>query len=86
MNTEHFEKPQNHDLHHEFPEYGDRIHALKISDAHFSRLFNEYDQLTHQIRRIELGGSLIGDTEMEKLKMDRVHLKDKLYAYISKPA
>ena len=73
---------EHHDLHHEFPEYGERIHQLKLSDAHFARLFNEYDLLDHEIRRIELAGSLISDGEMDTLKLSRVHLKDKLYAYL----
>jgi len=76
----------HHDLHHEFPEYSTQIHALKLSDAHFTKLFNEYDELDHEIRRIEMGGLLISDSEMEKLKLKRIHLKDKLYAYLQKAA
>ncbi len=74
-----------HDLHHEFPEYNEKIHTLKISDAHFAKLFNEYDKLDHEIRHIEEQGSLISDQEIEKLKLQRIHLKDKLYAYLVKP-
>lgn len=77
---------EHHDLHHEFPEYGERISLLKTSDAHFARLFNEYDQLDHQIRRIENAGSLISDSELETLKLKRVHLKDELFAYLTKAA
>lgn len=73
---------EHHNLHREFPEYGDRINLLKTSDAHFSKLFNEYDALDHQVRRIEMEGSLISDAEMEAMKLKRVHLKDKLYAYL----
>jgi uncharacterized protein len=73
---------EHHDLHREFPEYGDRIHLLKTSNTHFAKLFDEYDRLDHQVRRIELQGSLLSDAEMEAMKMDRVHLKDKLYAYL----
>jgi uncharacterized protein len=76
---------EHHDLHHEFPELSSRIHELKISDAHFARLFGEYDVLDHEIRRLELEGLLISDSEMETKKLNRVHLKDKLYAYLIKP-
>ena len=31
-----------HELHDEFPEYKEKIHALKIGDRHFARLFDEY--------------------------------------------
>lgn len=75
---------EHHDLHHEFPEYSAQIHALKLSDAHFLKLFNEYDKLDHEIRRIEMAGLLISDSEIEKMKLSRIHLKDKLYAYLQK--
>jgi uncharacterized protein len=77
---------EHHDLHHEFPQYSDRIHALKVSDAHFGKLFAEYDRLDHEIRRLEEEGLLISDAEMEAMKLDRVRLKDKLYAYLITPA
>ena len=77
-------KLTHHDFHHEFPEYGNRIHELKLSDMHFARLFGEYDKLDHEIRRIEQEGSKISDTELEKMKYGRVHLKDQLYAYLKK--
>lgn len=73
---------ESHDLHHEFPEYHQRIHDLKVGDAHFARLFGEYDELTHEIRNIEAADSRIGDAELEKLKLRRVNLKDTLYAYL----
>ena len=78
-------KIDHHDLHHDFPEYSARIHSLKLSDAHFAKLFTEYDQLAHEVRRIELEGSLISDSELETLKLKRIHLKDTLYAYLVKP-
>ncbi|MDB5104922.1 MAG: hypothetical protein JWP91_2611 [Fibrobacteres bacterium] len=75
-----------HGLHHEFPEFSAKIHELKIKDGHFAKLFTEYDLLDHEVRRLEEAGSLLADAEMEKLKLNRVHLKDKLYAYLANPA
>ncbi len=77
-------KIEHHGLHHEFPEFSEKIHALKLSDGHFTKLFENYDLLDHEIRRLEQDGSLLSDSEMEHKKMDRVHLKDKLYAYLVK--
>lgn len=77
---------EHHDLYHEFPEHSDRIHTLKTEDAHFARLFAEYDVMDHEIRRLEEAGLLISDTEMEGKKLDRVRLKDTLYAYLQKPS
>ena len=44
-----------HDLHHEFPEYYDRIHELKAGNSHFARLFEEYHDINREILRIEEG-------------------------------
>jgi hypothetical protein len=33
---------EKHDLAHEFPEYRDQIHRLKMTGQHFSNWFNEY--------------------------------------------
>ena len=41
-----------HDLHHEFPEFNDEIHYLKMNDNHFSRLFTEYHEVDHEVHRI----------------------------------
>lgn len=68
-----------HDLVHEFPEYRERIHALKLSDAHFAKAFSEYHDLDHEIRRIEQGVETPGDDYIEQQKQKRVHLKDRLY-------
>jgi uncharacterized protein YdcH (DUF465 family) len=77
---------EHHDLHSEFPEHKDRIHELKTTDAHFGKLFSEYDVLDHKVRNLEEGGLLISDKEMEAFKLDRVRLKDELYAYLIKPS
>lgn len=77
---------EHHDLNHEFPEHKERIHGLKTTDAHFGKLFDRYDELDHKVRNLEEAGLLISDTEMEALKLDRVRLKDELYAYLIKPA
>lgn len=71
---------QKHDLVHEFPEHRERIHTLKMSDAHFARLFNEYHELDQRILHIEQELETPGDAVVESLKQRRVQLKDALYA------
>ncbi|MCW9089154.1 MAG: DUF465 domain-containing protein, partial [Gammaproteobacteria bacterium] len=44
---------EHHDLIHELPEYREQIHEMKLNNAHFSRLFDEYHEVDHEIRRIE---------------------------------
>ena len=69
-----------HDLMSEFPEFRDRIEALRNNDGNFARLMTEYDQLDARIRRIEEFGQRIADQTMEELKKQRLNLKDRLHA------
>ena len=71
--------PQSHRLHFEFPEFKAQIHNLKISNAHFKKLFESYDNLTDEIERAEDGIENISDLDLEKLKKQRINLKDELY-------
>lgn len=68
-----------HDLHHEFPEYQDRIHTLKVSNGHFARLFDEYHDVNRHVVRVEVNAELATDFELEDLKKRRLKLKDELY-------
>jgi len=70
---------EQHDLHHEFPEYEQKIHDLKMTNGHFKRLFQEYDDLAHQMTRIQQEIETPSDEVVEELKVKRLHLKDQLY-------
>lgn len=74
---------EKHDLHHEFPEYYDRIHDLKINNSHFSHLFEEYHAVNREILRIEEGVENTADEYLEELKKKRLLFKDKLYGIIT---
>lgn len=74
---------EKHDLVHEFPEFRERIHELKMSDRHFARLFEEYHEVDHEVRRIEEGNETPSDDYLEERKKRRVQLKDELYAMLS---
>ena len=45
----------HHVLAQEFPDLADKIHELKVGDAHFAHLFDEYSQLDKEICRAEDG-------------------------------
>lgn len=72
-----------HDLHHEFPEFEDRIHDLKINDNHFKKLFDEYHNVNKDIHRIE-STEVFTDSELNVLRSRRVNLKDEIYLYLEK--
>lgn len=76
----------HHDLAHELPEYKENIHDLKMNDAHFSRLFKEYEDLNKEILRIEKGIEAVSDEYLEKLKKERLLLKDEMLNIITKAA
>ena len=73
---------EKHDLIHELPEHKERIHELKMSDNHFSRLFDEYHELDHEIHRIETGVENTSDEYLEDRKKNRLLLKDEMYKMI----
>ncbi len=73
---------EKHDLIHELPEYRETIHNLKISDNHFSRLFDEYHVIDHEVHRIETGIETTSDEYLESKKKQRLHLKDELLQMI----
>ncbi len=73
---------EKHDLLHEFPEHRDVIHTLKLSNRHFARLFDAYDETDHAIHRIEQGVETTTDEYLESLKKKRLQLKDELFAMI----
>lgn len=76
MNVDH------HDLHHEFPEYAEAIHALKTGNLHFVKLFGEYNDLTAAIEDLEIKDSPVADPVLEEMKKLRLKLKDELYAML----
>lgn len=73
---------EHHDLVHEFPEYKDRIHNLKMENKHFASLFDQYHEINKQIEAAEKNDLPISDEHAETLKKQRLELKDKLYAML----
>ena len=71
-----------HELAAEFPEFKDRIHDLKTSDAHFRRLFDAYHEVNREVHRAEAAGLNISDDHYEEIKRKRMALKDDLYAIL----
>ena len=71
-----------HDLIHELPEHRDTIRRLKMNDLHFSRLFDEYHAVDHEVHRIETGIENTSDEYLDERKKQRLHLKDELYSMI----
>lgn len=75
---------QKHDLHHEFPEFEQKISELKVSDHHFKKLFDQYHEVNNSIYRIENNTEVVTDAVLNDYRMKRVHLKDELYQILVK--
>lgn len=67
-----------HELAEEFPQFVDLIHRLKVEDAHFARLADEYHDINRNIHRAEtLVEPVSGDHEVE-MRRNRLALKDEI--------
>ena len=67
-----------HELHEEFPAHAERIHALRLSNAHFARLADEYHEINPEIHRAETGVSPMESLAETALRKKRAHLKDEI--------
>ncbi|MBE7445729.1 MAG: YdcH family protein [Planctomycetia bacterium] len=70
---------EHHGLVHEFPEYREKIHNLKMTDGHFKKLFDDYHNLDKEVYRVENNIEPRSDEATEELKKRRLFLKDELF-------
>jgi uncharacterized protein YdcH (DUF465 family) len=75
---------ERHNLIHEFREYEDKIHELKVKDEHFRELFDKYHELEHEIHRINTDVEVVTDEHAHELKAKLLFIKDELYSIITK--
>jgi len=61
----------------------DKIHELKISDAHFARLLREYDEINDQVHRAETNIDPVEQLVEVDLRKRRLRLKDEIARYLS---
>lgn len=73
---------EKHDLIHEFPEHREKIHELKMNNAHFARLFEEYHETDKEVHRIEEQVETPSDDYTHERKIKRLALKDELLKMI----
>ncbi|SMX43697.1 YdcH family protein [Maliponia aquimaris] len=71
-----------HELAEEFPEFTDKLHALKQTDAHFAKLADEYHEINRQVHRAETNVEPMEQLAEEQLRKQRSLLKDQIYALL----
>ena len=72
-----------HELAEEFPEAADKIHELKLSNAHFAKLADAYHEVNREIHRIEAEIEPTSDAYAEELKRKRLALKDEVAGFLN---
>ncbi|ALL12391.1 YdcH family protein [Caulobacter henricii] len=75
-----------HELHEEFPQDADRIHALKTTDNHFAKLVEGYHEVNRAVHRMETNIEAVADAVLEDFKKQRLDLKDKIASALAKLA
>ena len=63
-------------------EYRDIISKLKTENAHFAKIFERHNELDDKITEVEEGREHMDTLELEKLKKEKLKLKDEAYAMI----
>ena len=77
---------ETHELAHEFPELKDKISQMKQENAHFTKLYHEYEAVTARVSRMEKEVETVSDAVMEVAKKERLELKDQLFAMLNAQA
>ncbi len=71
------------ELAEEFPQEIERIHALKLSNAHFAKLVDEYHEVNRDIHRAETDVEPTDDLHLSEMRKIRLSLKDEIWGMIS---
>ena len=67
-----------HELDEMFPNAKEAIHALKLKNAHFARLTDDYHRLNREIHRMETNVEPTSDEVMETERKKRLKLLDEI--------
>ncbi|MEM6383545.1 MAG: YdcH family protein [Pseudomonadota bacterium] len=72
-----------HELAEEFPDHTDLMHQLKVSNAHFAKLFDAYHDVNRAVHRAETNVEPTDDAHMDSMRRERMQLKDEIYGMLS---
>lgn len=71
-----------HELAQDFPEYSEKISALRQTDQHFLRLADEYHEINRAVHRAETNVEPASDEYLSEIRKVRMKLKDQIYSYL----
>ncbi len=72
-----------HELAEEFPAEVEKMHKLKLENAHFAKLFDEYHDVNRAVHRAETNVEPTDDAHVGELRKQRARLKDSIWAVLS---
>ncbi|MEQ8365784.1 MAG: YdcH family protein [Roseicyclus sp.] len=73
-----------HELAEEFPADVERIHKLKMTDAHFAKLMDAYHEVNRAVHRAETGVEPCDELAETKMRKERMRLKDDIASILAK--
>lgn len=71
-----------HQLADEFPAQVDKMHQLKLDNAHFAKLYEEYHEVNRAVHRAETNIEPTDDANENVMRQQRARLKDEIWAMI----
>ena len=63
-------------------EYRDIIPEIKTKNARFAKIFERHNELDKEINNVDKGKEFMSNVELDKLKKEKLKLKDEAYAMI----
>ena len=72
-----------HELPEEFPEHAEKMIALKGTDAHFAKLYDEYHEVNEKVHKAEEHIKPTDPLHEEEMRKKRAALKDEIYRMLS---
>ena len=75
-----------HEIAEEFPDFAEKIHALKQTDSHFAGLVDKYHEINRAIHRAETLVEPTDGLHEAEMRKERVALKDEIWRLLSAQA
>lgn len=75
-----------HELPEEFPQHVELIASLRQSDTHFAKLSESYHVVNRAIHRAETDVEPTSDDNIQRMRRERLALKDDIAAYLRQRA
>ena len=67
-----------HTLHDEFAADAQKMSQMKVSNAHFARLMEDYDRVNDQVHRAETRVDVVSDEHESALRRERGRIRDEI--------